>query len=374
MQPLVSQPEVPERELQELQKTLESSLAPGGLVGSSTPMQAVQQLIAKTIGHRFPVVVLGESGTGKELVARCIHDLDHRKNCPFIPVDCSSLTPTLIESELFGYVRGAFTGADKDKKGLVEVAHTGTLFLDEIAELPRELQAKLLRVIQEREVRPVGSTEAKPVDARIITATNCDLKHAAETGAFRQDLYYRLNVFPIEMPPLRERRTDIPLLVTAFLERHADPMRPITNIGEDFWRSVMSYDWPGNVRELENFVERSIALGSGPTLRDEDGCRILRQTGENMLAVHTTHRLDVLERRTIIEALNENNGDKVAAARMLGIGKTTIYRKLKKYGLDASFQTQIISEYLKRAQILTSGVRKVSGQLDALVQTKVPPS
>jgi two-component system response regulator HydG len=232
---------------------------------------------------------------------------------------------------LFGHVRGAFTGADTNKKGLVEAADTGTLFLDEIGELPRELQAKLLRVIQEKEVRPLGSTDAKPVNARFIAATHRDLKHAVDDGTFRRDLYYRLNVFPIEMPPLRERKGDIPLLVTAFLTKHADSMRPIETICQDFWRSVMSRDWAGNVRELENFVARCIALGSGPTLRDEDGCLIPEEIGNNTLAETDTHRLASIERYTIVKALKETKGDKIAAARILGIGKTTIYRKLRQY-------------------------------------------
>ncbi|HEV2195845.1 MAG TPA: sigma 54-interacting transcriptional regulator [Candidatus Acidoferrum sp.] len=275
--------------------------------------------------------MLGETGTGKELAARCIHDSSPRKHSAFLAVDCSTLAPTLIESELFGHIRGAFTGAETNKKGLVEAAEAGTLFLDEIGELPRELQAKLLRVIQEQEVRPVGSTCVRPVNARIIAATHRDLEHAMSDGAFRSDLYYRLNVFPIKLVPLRERKEDIPVLVTAFLAKHADPMRPIERISEDFWRAVMSFDWPGNVRELENFVVRCLALGSGPTLRDEDGCLIPAETKGNVLREKEPQRLDEVERFTIIRALKETNGDKIAAAHLLGIGKTTLYRKLKQY-------------------------------------------
>ena len=319
-------------ELNELRSQLESTVCPGGLIGVSLRMQTIHDLISKARNHTFPVLILGETGTGKELVARCIHNSSSRKDSPFVAVDCSSLTPTLIESELFGHVRGAFTGADTNKKGLVEAADTGTLFLDEIGELPRELQAKLLRVIQEHEVRPVGSTDAKPVNARFIAATHRDLNHAVEEGGFRGDLYYRLNVFPVKMPPLRERIEDIPLLVTAFLTKHADSVRPINTVCRNFWRSVMSQDWPGNVRELENFVARCIALGSGPTLRDEDGGLIPEGVGNNTLAERDTHRLDSMERYTIVKVLKETKGDKVAAARILGIGKTTIYRKLRQYG------------------------------------------
>jgi transcriptional regulator with PAS, ATPase and Fis domain len=319
-------------ELHELRSRLESTVSPGGLIGVSLRMRTIHDLISKARNHTFPVLILGETGTGKELVARCIHNSGSRKHAAFVAVDCSSLTPTLIESELFGHIRGAFTGADTNKKGLVEAADTGTLFLDEIGELPRELQAKLLRVIQECEVRPVGSTDAKPVNARFIAATHRDLKHAVDEGTFRKDLYYRLNVFPIQMPPLRERKVDIPLLVTAFLTKHADSMRPIENICQDFWRSVMSGDWPGNVRELENFVARCIALGSGPMLRDEDGCLLTGEIGNNALVEKDTHRLDAMERYTIVKVLEETKGDKIAAARILGIGKTTIYRKLRQYG------------------------------------------
>jgi transcriptional regulator with PAS, ATPase and Fis domain len=319
-------------ELHELKSQMESTVSPGGLIGVSLRVRTIHDLIGKVRNHTFPVLILGETGTGKELVARCIHNSGSRKHAAFVAVDCSSLTSTLIESELFGHIRGAFTGADTNKKGLVEAADTGTLFLDEIGELPRELQAKLLRVIQEKEVRPVGSTDAKPVNARFIAATHRNLKHAVDEGTFRRDLYYRLNVFPIEMPPLRERKVDIPLLVMAFLTKHADSMRPIETICQDFWRSVMSRDWPGNVRELENFVARCLALGSGPTLRDEDGCLLTGEIGNNALAEKDTNRLDAMERYTIVKVLEETKGDKIAAARILGIGKTTIYRKLRQYG------------------------------------------
>jgi two-component system response regulator HydG len=319
-------------ELHALRSQLESTVSPGGLIGVSSRMQTIHSLIGKATDHTFPVIILGETGTGKELVARCIHNYGLRKHTPFVTVDCSSLAPTLIESELFGHIRGAFTGADTNKKGLVEAANEGTLFLDEIGELPRELQAKLLRVIQEHEIRPLGSPEARPTNARFIAATNRDLKRAVEEGTFRPDLYYRLNVFPIEMPPLRERKMDIPLLVAAFLAKHAGAARPINSICQDFWRSVMSFDWPGNVRELENFVARCIVLGSGPTLRDEDGCLIPGRTGGNILAEkQDTQPLDAMERNTIVKVLKETKGDKIAAARILGIGKTTIYRKLKQY-------------------------------------------
>jgi transcriptional regulator with PAS, ATPase and Fis domain len=333
-------------QLRQLQATLESSVFPGGLIGCSPKIRSIHQLIEKTIDQKFPVLVLGETGTGKELVARCVHSSSSRKDRPFVPVDCSAITMTLFESELFGYVRGAFTGASHDHSGLFQAAHTGTLFLDEIGELPKVLQAKLLRAIQEREVRRVGSTGALPVDVRVIAATNQDLKQAVGKGTFREDLYYRLNVFEITLPALRQRRQDIPLLVASFLRKWSDPHRPITAVADDFWTAVMSDEWPGNVRELESFVARSIALGSGPTLHNEDRCMLLTRTSRNFIDTErrAAEPLSVLERRTILKAMSETGGDINAAARILGIGRTTIYRKLKEYGSSGPSPTPIPSE------------------------------
>jgi transcriptional regulator with PAS, ATPase and Fis domain len=295
-------------------------------------MRMVHDLICKATDRPFPVLIVGETGTGKELVARSIHSLGSRRCAPFIAVDCSSLSPSLVESELFGHLRGAFTGADAAARGLVESADTGTLFLDEIGELPIELQAKLLRVIQEREVRPVGSAHARPVNVRFIAATHRDLRSAVDKGTFRSDLFYRLNVISIEMPPLRERQIDIPLLVASFLAKHADPARRITAISTDFWHFVGSLNWPGNVRELENFVVRAIALGSGPVLCNEDGCDCpMPEKISGCCSPAKTQSLAGLERSAIFHALEVTQGDKIAAARLLGIGKTTLYRKLREY-------------------------------------------
>ena len=305
----------------------------GGLIGVSPKMQRVYKIVEKVSQHNYPVLILGESGTGKELVARSVHFLGPRQNKPFVPVDCSGLVPTLIESELFGYVKGAFTGAQHARTGLLEAGNGGTVFLDEIGDLPVDLQAKLLRALQEREIRPVGATERVRIDLRIIAATNRDLDSAIRTGGFRQDLYFRLNVVQIKLPPLRERKSDIPLLVNFFLEKFSDPQRPIRTISEDAMRRLMAYDWPGNVRELENAVERAVALGSGPILHIGDLPSNLQQgSSEKSLESNELTTIEEMERRFILRALRETNGDKLAAARLLGIGKTTLYRKLKQYG------------------------------------------
>jgi DNA-binding NtrC family response regulator len=315
-----------------LREQLRSRPGFGGLIGVSPRMQRVYKLIEKVAQHSYPVLILGESGTGKELVSRSIHFSGPRSNKPFSPVDCSALVPTLIESELFGYVKGAFTGAQQSKQGLFEAAGEGTLFLDEIGDLPVDLQAKLLRALQEHEVKPVGSNDRVGIRARVIAATNRDLEASIRTGSFRQDLFFRLNVVQIKLPALRDRRVDIPLLVNAFLEKFSDPARPIHTISEEAMRRIMAYDWPGNIRELENAIERAVALGSGPILHVGDLPSNLQYTStEKLPEGDEMVPLEALERRAIFRALRETAGDKLAAARLLGIGKTTLYRKLKQY-------------------------------------------
>jgi len=311
----------------------------GGLIGVSAKMQRVYRLIEKVSQHNYPVLILGESGTGKELVAGSIHFCGPRRSRPFVRVDCTALVPTLIEAELFGYVKGAFTGASHNKQGLLEAAGNGTLFLDEIGDLPFDLQAKLLRALQEKEVKPVGSTDRVPISTRVIAATNRDLEASVRQGTFRQDLYFRLNVVQIKIPPLRERKSDIPLLVSAFLEKFSDHGGPTRTISEDAMARLIAFDWPGNVRELENAIERAVALGSGPILHVGDLPTNLQYgTGERMPQSDELLPLDELERRAILRALREAAGDKLAAARLLGIGKTTLYRKLKQY--DAQSRSQ----------------------------------
>jgi DNA-binding NtrC family response regulator len=324
-----------DRENRLLREQLRSKPGFGGMIGVSAKMQRVYKMIEKVSQHEYPVLILGESGTGKELVAKSIHYSGIRKERPFAPVDCSSLVPTLIESELFGYVKGAFTGAMQSKQGLLEAAQGGTLFLDEIGDMPVDLQAKLLRALQEREVKPVGSTERRHINIRIIAATNRDLESAIRTGAFRQDLYFRLNVVQIKLPPLRERKSDIQLMVISFLEKFSDPHGPPRTISDDAMRRLIAYDWPGNVRELENAIERAVAMGSGPILHVGDlPSNLHYPSSERVPDKDELLPMEELERRAILRTLRETGGDKLAAARMLGIGKTTLYRKLKQYQME----------------------------------------
>jgi transcriptional regulator with PAS, ATPase and Fis domain len=295
-------------------------------------------MISRLKDTRTPVLVSGESGTGKELVARAIHFRGAMAQTPFVAVDCGSLVPTLMESEMFGYEKGAFTGAIKSKAGLFQAANGGTIFLDEIGELPLEMQAKLLRVLQEREVRPVGSNESHSVDVRVIAATNRDLEMAYREGTFRKDLYFRLNVVTVHLPSLRERRSDIPVLVHHFLGRYA----PGTNlhVTPAAMKSLLQYEWPGNVRELENCVARAITLGDRqvidvsdlpPAIRAEGGGA--PQTTFSDGSSLSTTALAEMERMTILKVFEQANGDKALAGRMLGISRATLYRKLKRYNI-----------------------------------------
>src|SRR5579859_795134 len=324
-----------DRENRLLREQLRSKPGFGGLIGVSAKMQRVYKIVQKVTQHEYPVLILGESGTGKELVAKSIHFSGPRKERPFAPVDCSALVPTLIESELFGYVKGAFTGAQHGKQGLLEATQGGTLFLDEIGDMPVDLQAKLLRALQEREVKPVGSTERRRINIRIIAATNRDLETAIRNGSFRQDLFFRLNAVQIKLPPLRERKSDIQLLVTSFLEKFSDPHAAPRTISDDAMRRLIAYDWPGNVRELENAIERAVAMGSGPIVHVGDLPSNLHfPNSERGPERDELLPMEELERRAILRTLRETGGDKLAAARMLGIGKTTLYRKLKQYQME----------------------------------------
>jgi len=300
-------------------------------------MHILYDFIGKVSQSHSPVLIIGETGTGKELVARAIHFTGLRREEPLVPIDCSALTPTLVESELFGHARGAFTGADHLKRGLLQVANEGTIFLDEIGELPMFLQAKLLRALQEKEIRPVGSTERIPIDVRVIAATNRDLEAEVKAGTFRQDLYFRLNVLQIRLPALRERKVDIPLLVSHFLEKFSGPSKPAHTISEAVMRRLMVYDWPGNVRELENVIECAVAMSSDRVLTVSELAPVSnREPGESLPDSNELIPLAEVERRAIQKALRESGGDRAVAARLLGIGKTTLYRKLQEYARAAT--------------------------------------
>src|SRR6202020_1710670 len=253
-----------------LRERLRTQQGMGGLVGRSPEMEKLYRILSKVAYSTHPVLILGESGTGKELVARSIHFNGPNATKPFVPVDCGSLVPTLIESELFGHVKGAFTGADRAKEGLLASAEGGTVFLDEIGELALDLQAKLLRALQEKEVRPVGSITARPISARVLAATNRDLTGMVERGTFRKDLYFRLNVVNLRIPPLRDRREDIAPLAMHYLERMEKESGVVRTLSDSTLRVMSEYDWPGNVRELENAIERACALSSGPVLHMGD--------------------------------------------------------------------------------------------------------
>jgi two-component system, NtrC family, response regulator AtoC len=319
-----------------------------GIVGSSTKIQDVLRMISRLKDTRTPVLITGESGTGKELVARAIHFRGPFAKQPFVAVDCGSLVPTLIESELFGYEKGAFTGALKSKTGLFQAADGGTIFLDEIGELPLELQAKLLRALQEKEVRPVGSNQRQKVDVRVIAASNRDLESEYRKGTFRKDLYFRLNVVTVHLPALRERRPDIPILVHWFLDRYA-PGRSIQIVSAAM-KCLLQYGWPGNVRELENSIERAIALGDGRAIDVQDlPPAIASASQDSAIAgpgiVSSSTDLEDIERATIERVFEQVKGDKSLAGKMLGISRATLYRKLKRYnigvrpGLPASRQS-----------------------------------
>ncbi len=318
-----------------LREKIKSKLGFGSIVGRSPEMEKLYRMIAKAAYSSHPVLILGESGTGKEMVARSIHFSGPFHDKPFIPVDCGSLVPTLIESELFGYVKGAFTGAVQSRDGLLAIAEGGTVFLDEVGELPVDLQAKLLRSIQEREIRPVGSTKRIPINVRILAATNRDPEQAVAQGAFRRDLYFRLNVLSLKIPPLRERRQDIPLLIGHFLERLSRASDHERTLNDGAMKALLAYDWPGNVRELENCLERACAFTSGPMIQIGDlpsaihgvPCRVATEANGSSKILPMAE----LEKQTILGTIAQLNGDKLLAARMLGIGKTTLYRKLKEY-------------------------------------------
>jgi DNA-binding NtrC family response regulator len=339
-----------DEERQTLRRALSRSLKRGGIIGRSERMQAIFQLVDQVAPARSTVLITGESGTGKEVVARMIHEQSPRAAKPFIPVNSSNIPSGLLESELFGHTRGAFTGAVAAKKGMFEAADGGSIFLDEIGDIPPETQARLLRVIQEREFTPLGDTTPRRVDVRIIAATNIDLKEAVRQGAFREDLYYRLAVVPIELPPLRDRREDILALAQHFIRKYNEENG--RNVSEQFAPDVLAlleaYTWPGNVRELENVIERAVVIAPGP----EVTCQCLpteicdprhalgASSSPNATAIDVTHGIDFYDevRRFEIDlirrALEQTGGHQSRAARLLGMNATTLNSKIKTYNIQ----------------------------------------
>ena len=308
------------------------------IIGQSEAMQKVFETVAQVSDLFANVLITGESGTGKELIARAIHSNSSRATGPFIAVNCAAIPETLLESELFGYVRGAFTDAKKDRRGLFQEASGGILFLDEISEVPLNLQAKLLRVLEDKEIRPLGANQAEKVDTRVLSASNRILDDMVRQGSFRQDLYYRLNVIRIELPPLRERREDIPLLVNHFIRKFSDgAKRAVTGIQEEALTALKNYSWQGNIRELEHAIERAVLLGRGTTIGINDLPPQLAACGESAavldVAVAKQLTLHDLEREYIGKVLQTTQGNKTEAARILGVDRTTLYRKLEEYRL-----------------------------------------
>jgi DNA-binding NtrC family response regulator len=326
------------REVQLLRRRL-AALAPGtDMIGSGPAMQKVFELVKKVAPSTASVVIAGESGTGKEIVARAIHNLSPRKDKAFVALNCSAIPATLIESELFGYERGAFTGADQRRLGNFELAHNGTLFLDEIGELPQELQAKFLRVLEERKIRRLGGRAEVEVDVRVICATNRDLKEEIRRGRFREDLYFRLHVFTIGLPPLKERREDIPLLVHHFIEKfNGETGKHVQGVSPAALSVLQGYAWPGNIRELRNTVERAMILVDGEIIGEEQLPPDMQSTRPEAatLRVPLGIPIDKVEKEYILASLQKNGGNKARTAEILGISEKTLYNKLNRYAAEA---------------------------------------
>jgi DNA-binding NtrC family response regulator len=328
-----------------LMKQVKSRYKFDKIIGCADKLVEVFKMVERVADTDSNVLILGESGTGKELIARAIHYNSHRATRPLIPVNCGAIPENLLESELFGYVKGAFTGANASKTGRFEVANGGTIFLDEIGDMSLKLQVKLLRVLQERKFEPVGSTQSVEVDVRIIAATHHNLEKAVETGLFREDLYYRLNVIPIRIPPLRERPSDIPLLANHFLEHYAKTYslaRPI--ISDEVFNILMNYKWPGNVRELENTIERFVVLRAGQPVQQRDLPEKFTQLTNGFMnksgfiipdtGISLKNLVDDFENALIMKALDKAGWNKNKAARLLHLNRTTLVEKIKKKNLE----------------------------------------
>jgi two-component system response regulator HydG len=323
-----------EEELRRLAEQAQTDAGLGGLVGKDPKMQSIFHMIHEVAPTDATVLILGESGTGKELAAQAIHQLSHRRDSPFVVINCSAYPATLLESELFGHEKGAFTGATRQKPGRFEQAQGGTVFLDEVGDIPLAAQTKLLRVLQTHRFERLGGVKTLDLDVRILAATNKDLLAEVKTGSFREDLYYRLSVFPLEMPPLRQRRNDIIILARHFLRLFSQELgKDVRGFSQEALQLIVDYHWPGNVRELENVVERALVLAKGGQVEDWDLPASLR--GPSSMAGRT---LDHHERELLVEALEQSSWNKKVAARNLGISRTTLYRKIKKHNLNEPTQ------------------------------------
>ena len=329
------------RENETLRRQVQNRQGLDRLVGQSEPMQVVFRLIEKVANFKSTVLLTGESGTGKELAARALHELSSRSDRPFVPINCGAIPGNLLESELFGYVKGAFTDAARDKDGLFMTADGGTLFLDEVAELPTELQIKLLRVLQEEEVRRIGESKSRPVDVRIIAATLHDLEARVEAGQFREDLFYRLHVIGIDLPPLRERLDDIPLLVEHFVTLQNQRLgTDVDGVTDEAMETLQNYHWPGNVRELHNCIERGVVMASGPHIDHPDLPAAIRDADDPLQELFSGDELSIkklsaqLERILITRALEKTDGNRTHAAKLLEISHRALLYKLKDYDID----------------------------------------
>ena len=326
----------------ELRRRLLEQTADSEILGSAPGIQRVLETIASVADTDANVLIIGESGTGKELIANALHERSSRREGPFVKINCAALPKDLIESELFGHTKGSFTGATTEKVGLLEEAHKGSLLLDEITEMPADLQAKLLRVLEERVVRRLGGAKSIPVDFRLLSSTNRGPEQAVKDGGLRQDLYFRINTVTIAVPPLRERRDDLPMLVRAFLERYrAKHQRAVDAIEPEAYRRLLAYAWPGNVRELQHAIERAVLVTRGPMLTLEDLPEQLQHTaregGAGPSAVAPSQvpagSLEEIERASILKALETTRWNKQAAAALLGLRRPTLYSKMRKHGI-----------------------------------------
>lgn len=320
-----------------LKRQLQAVSSIDNFIGNSDSIVEMKQLVKRVAGSESTVLIRGESGTGKDLIARAIHNLSPRCDGPFVTINCAALPESLLESELFGHKKGSFTGAIKDKDGLFKVASGGTFFLDEVGNTSLAIQVKLLRVLEEKRLTPVGETKPIDVDVRLIAATNAELEEDVRAGRFRNDLFYRLNVIPVYIPPLRERRDDIPLLVDTFVERFcAKAGVPKKNISDDAMRMLLNYGWPGNVRELENIIERAILMNRSDILAPGDfPDKLSEKAAPGIVHVNepATPTLESIEKAYIHYVMSQTDGKKSEAARILGIDTSTLYRKIQRYNL-----------------------------------------